>query len=155
MAREQVADFMKQSSAELVTTLNEVTPVEESLFRLYPEMASWQVRISTDDDYLEVCYSSPGERCVQLPQPRYAKAGIEMWIRTTAEEAKFLERLGQWKQAQSLLAEYLPKEGSEAGKLTSDTMARSFGPWFALLIGRLSTDSIAERENPSHPRPSQ
>ena len=154
VARRYVAEFMNQYTTEIVAQLNEVTPIEESLFRLYPEMAEWRIRISTDDDYLEACYSSPGNPRVQLPQTPYKHAGIEIWIRTTAAEAKFLERLGKWKQAQSLLAKYLPKEGSEAGKLTSDTTARSFGPWFALLIGTLPTDSLAETESASRQSPS-
>jgi len=144
MASEYISDYVNQFTTELTSRLNKVTPIEESLFRLYPKMAEWRIRIKPDDDYLDVRYAPPGSDPLQLPQAPHGNAGVEIWIRTTAAEAKFLERVGNWKQLQSLMAEYLPDEGSEARKLTSGTTVRSFGPWFALLIGELHPDSLAE-----------
>jgi hypothetical protein len=137
IARQRVADFMERYTTEIVTRLNEITPLEQSLFKLYPEMQNWRIRLSNEDDYLTARYAPRGTPPVELPEAPHRAAGIEIWIRTTAPEAKFLERLGRWQRVQNLLKAYLPAEGSDAEKLTSQTEVKSFGPWFVLLIGQV------------------
>jgi len=139
VARQYVSNFIDRYTTEMVTQLNQVTPVERSLFKLYPELKDWRIRVSTEGAYLQAHYAPPESPSVALPKEPHKDAAIEIWIRTTAPEAKFLERIGKWDQTQELLKKYLPGEESEAGRLTSETNVKSFGPWFAILIGQLRT----------------
>ena len=145
-ARKHVADSMHRHTEKFVSRLNTVTPIEESLFRLYPDMAQWPIHISAHSDYLEAYYAPPGSPPVQLPAAPDKQAAIEIWIRTTTAEAKFFERLGNWKHAQTALAQYFPKQRSDAARLTNDATAQAIGPWFVLLIGSPPTVSLAERD---------
>ncbi len=138
LAREYLQTFVDGHMQTLVAQLNEVSDIERSLLRVYPELRNWDVRLSSAADHLEARYAPKGSPPVKLPEdPRRPRnAGLQIWIRTTESEAKLLERIGRWDRSQKLLKQYLREHNSSVQNVASDARVIAIGNWVVVAMGK-------------------
>ena len=130
IAKKHVIDFMDRDVSALVDELNQVTPLEKALQKLFPKTKDWTVRLSTTKRCVQVTYGPPNSVLPKLPEnPKNSDdVGIEFWVRTTPEEAKFIETLGEWNRAHNLLEKLLGHLEPTTNRLLQKTVVVAIGP---------------------------
>jgi hypothetical protein len=137
IAKEYLVKFVNQETKSLVAQLNQVTDVEKSILKIYPQLKDWKVQLCSTQEHVEARYAPPGSPRLELPiDPRRPEnAGIEIWIRTTAAEAKLLERISGWDQSQQLLKTYMQGHSVDVASMASDAKVVAIDDWVVVAIG--------------------
>src|SRR5262249_10032500 len=109
IAESYLKDFVDGLAGEVIPVLNRPAPVEESLNRLFPETRDWIFHLSSDSQFIQVGYGPRGSVIPTLPShPRRPKnARLELWLRSTTEEAQALARLSRGPLAKQVLRRYV------------------------------------------------
>jgi hypothetical protein len=101
--------FVNGVAAEVIPVLNRPAPVEEQLQQLFPETRDWIFHVSADSRYLQVGYGPRGGAVPLLPSSpkRFQNARVEVWLRSTTEEARLLARLSRGPLGKQVLRVYV------------------------------------------------
>ena len=138
LAEQHLHDFVDQEMNVLAAQLNHVSDLESTIMRVYPQFRDWRIRLSSTDEHLEARYAPPNSDPVVLPNDprRPENAGMEIWIRTTAAEAKLLERVGGWDQSQQLLRDYMKDQDVTVQEMSADARVVAIDDWVVVALGK-------------------
>jgi hypothetical protein len=141
-ANHYLREFVDNLAARIIERLNRTTPLEQSVARVYPETKDWIYRLSATGEYIQGAVGPPDAVVPTLPDsPNLPKdLRVELWLRTTQKEAKFLEALGRLKLAGPLLREYLKQNLPEIGRLNAELSVTAVGTWLVIGIGELKEE---------------
>lgn len=148
LAQNYLKDFVDTHMQTLVAQLNEVSDLEESLLRVYPQLRDWEIRLASAPDHLEARYAPKGSPPVQLPDDprRPHDAGLQIWVRTTAAEAKLLERIGGWGRSQQLLRDYI-RDNVSIERVAADAKVIAIDNWVVIAMGRTQAPAETTTES--------
>ncbi len=132
----------------------QVSEVEASMLRVYPQLRDWSIRLSSTADHLEARFAPRDSEPIALPQDprRPQNAGFELWIRTTAAEAKVLARIGGWNQSQQVLKTYLEAHDVDVEDMSSQAQVVAIDDWLVVALGQAvtATSPVAGASSPSN-----
>jgi hypothetical protein len=130
-------NFVDELAGDIFAKLNRTTPVEKSLNRLFPETRDWVFQMSSDAHFLQAAYGPRGVAVPVLPEnpARLKEVRIELWMRTTAKEARDLAKLSKEPLAKNLVHRYLETMVPELAALTENRSVDSVGDWLVISIG--------------------
>jgi hypothetical protein len=136
VANRYLGQFVQKEANAVVAELNQITPVEAALREMYPELKEWRYRLSATETHLVAAYGPPGGAFPKLPTPPepLPEARIEVWVRTTPEEAAFLQSMAQWNISNDLMKEFLLDE-PELEELLEDATVTAVENWVRVGIG--------------------
>ncbi len=134
--------FVDNLAEKIVTKLNQTTPVEQSLHRLYPETKDWGFQMSADAEFLQAAYGPEGTRAPVLPEnpSRLKNVRLELWVQSTTTEAQALAKLSKQPLAKKLVGKYLETILPELAALTENRSVDSVGQWLVISIGAPKAD---------------
>jgi hypothetical protein len=130
-------NFVDDLAERIVTRLDQATPVEKSLTRLFPETREWVFQMSTHPQYLQAAFGPRGTAVPVLPEnPGHLKdVRMELWLHTTTKEAQDLARLSKEPLARNLVRRYVETILPELAGLAENRSLDSVGPWLVISIG--------------------
>jgi hypothetical protein len=130
-------NFVDDLAGKIITKLNRTTRVEESLNRLFPQTKDWGFQLSTDANFIQAAFGPPGSEALVLPDNprRLENARLELWLRSTTEGARALEKLTRSPLAKQLIQRYLEVTLPELAALTDERSVTSVGQWLVISIG--------------------
>jgi hypothetical protein len=136
-AKYYLANFVNDTAEEIIRKLNQTTPIEQSMHRIFPKTRDWVFVVSASESHLQAGFGPPGSPMPKLPQSDKipSDSRMEMWLRTVGKEAKFLEDLAQRPLARALLKKYLEETLPELAALTDDISVVALGPWVVIVLG--------------------
>jgi len=148
IAEQYLKEFVDQEMNVLAEQLNQVSDLEKSVLRVYPQLQDWRIRLSSTEEHLEARYAPPDTAPVELPNDprRPENAGMEIWVRTTEAEAKLLERIGGWDQSQQLLRDYLKDQDVTVQQMSADAKLVAIDDWVVVALGKAIEAGEAEAE---------
>jgi len=127
---------VQEEADSIIAELNKITPFEETITELYPETKDWPFRLSTTESHMQIAIGPADAKLPALPvsDKLPQQAGIEVWIQSTPEEARFLETLATWETANDLLREYLADQ-PEAQQLVENAKVTAVDDWVVISVG--------------------
>ena len=130
-------NFVDGLGDKIVTKLNQTTPVEKSLNRLFPDASDWVFQLSTDSEFIQAAYGPRVSEVPVLPKnPGQLKdVRLELWLRSTTKEAQALEALTKRPLAKELVKKYIETTLPELAALSKERTVTAVGPWLVLSIG--------------------
>jgi hypothetical protein len=137
VAESIVRNVVDETVDKITARLNEKLPVEDSVNRLYPQSTNWVFQMSADTNFIQAVYGPPDARAPILPphpQP-LANVDIEVWLRSSGKEAKFLENMSNQPLAKQLLQAYLEATLPKLAVLAEDRSVVAAGPWIIISVG--------------------
>src|SRR5262249_35937246 len=99
-----------QEAKKLIDQLNEVSPLEETINKLFPASKEWIYYLGTTPDYLVIGTGPRGRGLPELPISEKTHAPIELWIRNKSETQALVQVLKLWKDVSKQLEKLLPPE---------------------------------------------
>ena len=133
----QLRDFVDGVSDTVVGVLNRTAPIEASFHRVYPKTTDWVFRVSTTPGYIRAAYGPPGAAAPTLPANPARVAGdvwVELWLRSTSEEARLLRDLSRTPLARALLRKYLEATVPELAAVAADWSVAAADSWVVVSI---------------------
>ena len=117
--------------------LNETTPVEETVNRLFPETREWEFQMSSDDQFLQAAYGAPGAVIPGIPEfpSNMKEVRLEAWLRSTTEEAKLLAEMSKRPLAKQLVQRYLETTLPELAALADERSVDAVDSWVVIRVG--------------------
>jgi len=136
VANRYLGQFVREETTSVVSQLNQVTPLEMTLKDLYPELTTWRYRLTTTEKHLIVAFGPPGGDLPTLPTTSepLSDARLEVWVRTTREEAAFLQSLSRWNASHDLISQFL-SDDPEVAALLEDATVTAVEDWVRVGIG--------------------
>jgi hypothetical protein len=130
-------NYVDQLAEKIVGKLDETTPVEKSLNRLYPETKDWVFQLSADSKFIQAVYGPRGAAAPVLPENpgRVENERLELWVRTTSKEAQDLAKLTKQPLAKALVQKYLEATMPELAALAEERSVNAVGPWLVISVG--------------------
>ena len=130
-------NFVDELATEIVARLDRTNPVEKSLNRLFPETRDWVFHMSTDRVFIQAAFGPRNAKVPDLPEnPAHLKdVRLELWLHSTATEAKDLVKLSKVPLAKALVHKYIETEFPELAALSDNRSLDAVGPWLVLSIG--------------------
>jgi hypothetical protein len=137
IANRYLQEFVEDTADKIITRLNQETPVEESVNRLFPETQDWEFQMSSDDQFLQAMYGAPGAPIPSLPDvpTEMEDIRLEAWLRSTAEEAKLLAEMSKRPLARQLVQRYLESTLPELAALAEERSVDAVDSWVVIRIG--------------------
>ena len=135
-------NFVDGLGDKIVTKLNQTTPIEKSLNRLFPDASDWVFQLSTDSEFIQAAYGPRVSEVPVLPKnPGQLKdVRVELWLRSTTKEAQALEALTKRPLAKELVKKYIEATLPELAALSKERTVTAVGPWLVLSIGAPETE---------------
>jgi hypothetical protein len=129
--------FVDNLAEKIVTKLNQTTPVEQSLHRLFPETKDWGFQMSADAQFIQAAYGPEGSAVPVLPENpgRLKDVRLELWVQSTNKEAEALAKLSRQPLAKPLINKYLETILPELAALAEERSVDSVGSWLVISIG--------------------
>jgi hypothetical protein len=130
-------EYVNGLADEIVAKLNQTTPVEKSLNRLFPETKDWVFQLSSDSKFMQAAYGPRDATVPSLPEnPGRLKAvRMELWLHSTATEAQDLVKLSKQPLAKTLVHKYLETMLPELAALAENRSIDAVGPWLVISVG--------------------
>lgn len=130
--------FVEETADEIITKLNEKTPIEASINRLFPETEDWVFQMSSDKDFMQAAYGEPNAPIPVLPEvaAELEEVRLEVWLRSSDEEAKALADLSKQPLAKQLIQAYLVATLPELAALAEQRTIDAVGEWVVIRIGK-------------------
>lgn len=144
VAKQLVRGFVEDLADRIIAKLNEKTPIEESVNRLFPETKDWIFHMSADDEFILAAYGPPGAPLPTLPElsDRPADVRMEAWLHTTGEEAKLLSDLSKQPLARQLVQKYLESTLPRLAALAEKRTVIGVNEWIVISIGEPDPASV-------------
>jgi hypothetical protein len=135
-------NFVDELAEKIVTKLDRTNPIEKSLDRLFPETRDWVFQMSTDATFIQAAFGPRGAKVPVLPEnPGHVKdVRLELWLHSTATEAKDLVKLSKEPLAKALVHKYIETEFPELAALSENRSLDAVGPWLVISIGAPKAD---------------
>ena len=142
IANRYLQDFVEETADKIISTLNQKTPVEESVNRLFPKTEDWVFQMSSDEKFLQAAYGPPTASVPQLPAvpARIADIRLEAWLRSTNEEARLLAEMSNRPLARQLVQRYLESTLPELAALAVQRSGQAVDSWVVIRIGAPKPD---------------
>ena len=137
-----LVEFIEELADRIIARLNEKTPVGESVNRLFPHTKDWVFRVSADAQFIQAAFGPPGAGVPPLPDfpGRIKDARVEVWLRSTNQEAKLLEGLSKRPLAKQLVQKYLESTLPKLAALAEERTVAAIGSWVVISVGAPKTD---------------
>jgi hypothetical protein len=135
-------DFVNELAELIIEKLNETTPMEKTMFRLFPQTKDWEFQMSTDSQFLQAAYGPRNSRVPVLPEhpSRMKDARVELWLHTTTKEAQALAKLTKVPLAKELVRKYVETTVPELAALAEDRSVDAVGSWLVISVGAPKED---------------
>jgi hypothetical protein len=129
--------FVNELATEIVARLDRTNPIEKSLNRLFPETRDWVFHMSTDPVFIQAAFGPRDGKVPVLPEnPGHVKGvRLELWLHSTAKEARDLVKLSKNPLVKALLEKYIETEFPELAALSENRSIDAVGPWLVISIG--------------------
>jgi hypothetical protein len=137
-----------QEAKKLVDELNQVSPLEETVNRLFPATKEWIYYLGTTPTHLVIGTGPPGRKLPVLPVTEKTQAPIELWIRNKPETQALLTVMKLWKDAGKQLESLLPPKVSKAIKPGVGPRTETVGEWFVIQVGTGAVPAPMEEPAP-------
>ena len=137
IVQRSLENYIEGIADEIIAKLNERTPVEESVNRLFPETRDWIFHLSSSATHIQAAYGPADAEIPRLPDfpAEMPKLRLEAWLRSTGQEARFLANLSKNPLAEQLVQRYLestlPELAAVAGQHSVDAVDR----WVVIRVG--------------------
>jgi hypothetical protein len=98
---------------------------------------NWIFQVSSDANFIQAVYGPPDAKVPSLPahpQP-LANVDVEVWLRSSGKEAKFLENLSKQPLAHQLLQAYLEATLPKLAVLAEERSVVAAGSWIVISVG--------------------
>jgi hypothetical protein len=130
-------NFVDDLAGKIVKRLDDTTPVEKSINRLFPETRDWVFQMSTDPQFIQAAFGPRGSTVPRLPEnPGGLKdVRLELWLHTTTKEAEDLAKLSKAPLARTLVRKYVETTLPELAGLAENRSLNAVGPWLVISIG--------------------
>jgi hypothetical protein len=137
IAEYYLKNFVDELAQQIVTKLDRTTPVEKSLNRIFPETRDWVFLMSTDSQFIQAAFGPRGSKVPVLPANpgRLKDVRLELWLHSTATEARDLVKLSKVPLAKALVHKYLETVLPELAALSENRSLDAVGPWLVISIG--------------------
>ena len=137
IANRYLKDFVEETADKIILKLNQKTPIEESVNRLFPKTSDWVFQMSGDEQFLQAAFGPPEANVPTLPQVSDGMQDVrlEAWLRSTREEAKLLQELSGSPLTKQLVQRYLESQLPELAALAKERSVSAIGPWVVIRIG--------------------
>jgi hypothetical protein len=137
VAERILKNYVDELATEIVARLDRTNPVEKSLNRLYPETRDWIFHMSSDPQLIQAAFGPRNAKVPVLPEnPAQLKdVRLELWLHSTATEAKDLVELSRNPLAKALIQKYLETVFPELATLSANRSLDAVGPWIVISIG--------------------
>ena len=146
LAERHVRDYVYQEAEKAITLLNQRSPVEDTIHRIFPETESWAIQLSGQPDFIQVSYGP-----TEAPQPELADIDdavdvphVEIWLKSTAEEAQALARLSNLPLANELIEKYLETNMPELFELGDQRAVTAVESWIRIQVGESGSNGKSE-----------
>lgn len=141
IAENYLRGFVEKTADQIITRLNEKTPLEETVNRLFPQLKESVFHMSSGVHYLQAAFGPSNADVPELPDvtDRMENIRIEIWLRSSSEEAKLLEDMSHQPLAKQLVQVYLDSTLPDLAKLGDEWSVAAIGDW--VVIGVRSTKS--------------
>jgi hypothetical protein len=130
-------NFVDGLAQQIVTKLDEKTPIEKSMTRLFPQTADWVFQMSADSQFMQAAFGPRGAKVPDLPaNPGHLKdVRLQLWVHSTATEARDLAKLSEQPLAKTLVHKYVESILPELAGLAENRSLDAVGPWLVISIG--------------------
>ena len=130
-------EFVEDLAAKIIEKLNEKTPVEESVNRLFPKTKGWVFQVSGDTEFIQAAYGPPNAQVPALPDlpSRTEDVRLEAWLHSTGEEAKLLAGLSKRPMARQLVQKYLESTLPRLAALAEERTVTAVEDWVVISVG--------------------
>jgi len=137
IANRYLKDFVEETADKVIARLNDKTPVEESVNRLFPKTRDWVFQMSSDREFMQAAYGPPGVSPPALPDvpSEMEDIRLEVWLRSTVDEAQLLADLSKRPLAKGLVQRYLESTLPELAALAKERTVDAVGSWVLIRIG--------------------
>ncbi|KAA5539215.1 hypothetical protein FYK55_25175 [Roseiconus nitratireducens] len=137
IANGYLKEFVEETADKIILRLNQKTPIEESVNRLFPKTTDWVFQMSSDEQFLQAAYGPPGVTVPALPEvpAMVGDVRLEAWLRSTNEEAKLLAKFGNGPLARQLVQRQLETRLPELAALAEERSVQAVGSWVVIQIG--------------------
>jgi hypothetical protein len=133
----------------IINDLNQVSPLEETVTKLFPETRDWIYYPLTTPTHLLIGVGPRNYRVPELPVTAATDAPIELWIRNKPETQGMLQVLKLWKDASKQLDQMLPATLGKSLKFEGGFNTRTVKDWFVIQLGQPRKPRL--EEEPSVP----
>lgn len=137
VANRYLQQYVENMAGRIIQTLNATTPVEETVARLFPHMRDWVFQMSSDEEFLQAAFGPPHSEVPNLPEAPADMDDVrmEVWLRSTSEEAELLASAGKSPLAKQLVQKYLESSLPELAALAKERRVDAIGSWVLIRIG--------------------
>lgn len=137
IAEQHVRDHVNKEFDAAIAKFNQRNPVSESINRLFPETRTWTLNLSTTNDYIQVAYGPSNSTIPNLKKIETENfvPVIEVWLKSTTEEARALSELAGKPLAKQLVNSYLEKTLPKLSALGDQRYVEAEGKWLRIRIG--------------------
>jgi hypothetical protein len=120
---------------QVIDELNKVSPLEETVQKLFPQTKDWIYAPSITPTHLIVGVGPRNYRLPEVPISTKTDAPVEVWIRSKPETQGMIAVLKLWRDANKQLAEMLPAEVGKKLKLDQGIKTQMVKDWFVIRLG--------------------
>jgi hypothetical protein len=137
IAVDLIKNYVDELADKIVTKLDQTNPVEKSMNRLFPQTRDWVFQMSTDAQFIQAAFGPRASKVPDLPAnpARLKDVRMELWLHSTATEAKDLVKLSKIPLAKALIDKYLETELPELAALGENRTLDAVGPWLVISVG--------------------
>ena len=137
IAEYYLVQFINKTADRIIARLNEKTPVQDSVNRLFPETQGWIYQVSADAEFIQAAFGPPGVPVPTLPDVpgRVQDVRVEVWLRSTNKEARLLEGLSKRPLARQLVQKYLESSLPKLASLAEERSVVAVGSWVVISVG--------------------
>jgi hypothetical protein len=137
IAERILKNFVDELAEQIVARLDRTNPIEKSLNRLFPETRDWVFHMSADPIFIQAAFGPRDAKVPVLPEnPGHVKdVRLELWLHSTAKEAKDLVELSKKPLAKALVHKYIETEFPELAAFSENRSLDAVGPWLVISIG--------------------
>ena len=133
IANRYLKNFVEQTAQQIIANLNQKTPLEETVNRLFPKTREFIFHMSATEDFLQGAYGPSSADVPELAKESdWERINIEVWLRSTSDEAASIARLSELPLARELIDQYIETTLPELRLLGEEYSIEAAGDWLAI-----------------------
>jgi hypothetical protein len=142
----QLVATFDEEVQQIIDDLNQVSPLEETVQKLFPETKDWIYYASSTPTHLIIGVGPPQHRVPELPVSEKTNAPIEVWIRARPQTQAMIQVLKLWRDANKQLRQMLPPSIGKALTFEGEIKTQTVKDWFVIQLGAQSRKRTLEQE---------
>ncbi len=144
IAEQYLSEYIQGLADRITARLNETMPIEASINRLFPETRDWVFHMSTARNYLQAAYGPKDATVPSLPDvpSEIEEVKIEVWLRSTGEEAELFAQASRSPLARQLTQRYLESSLPELAAIAKERTIDAVGEWVLIRVGQGELPSL-------------